>query len=274
MKLCVLSATLCFNLAAALPSLPSWLTSEFSAEIPEEIHYFTWHSPGPNDARAPCPMLNTLANHGFLPHSGKSITERDTVNALYTALNINQTLGQFLFQKAMTTNPTPNATTFDLDDLDRHDILEHDASLSRGDFYFGDDHTFNQTIFDETRSYWTEPIIDVQMAANARLARVHTSNATNPTFMLTDLGRKFSFGETAAYILVLGDRVAGTVKRSWVEYLFEKERLPLELGWRKRKVEISNGHVGNLLQRIVNATGASAQDKEIMIKRGGMHVGL
>ena len=58
------------------------------------------------------------------------------------------------------------------------------------------------------------------MAANARLARVQTSNATNPTFGFTETGRSFSFGESAAYILVLGDRVSGKVARSWVEYLF------------------------------------------------------
>jgi hypothetical protein len=60
------------------------------------------------------------------------------------------------------------------------------------------------------------------MAANARLARLFTSNSTNPTFTLTKTGREFSFGESAAYILVLGDRVSGTVSRSWVEYLFGK----------------------------------------------------
>jgi len=60
------------------------------------------------------------------------------------------------------------------------------------------------------------------MAADARLARVKTSNATNPTFGFTQLGEEFSLGESAAYILVLGDRVSGTVPRSWVEYLFGK----------------------------------------------------
>jgi hypothetical protein len=74
-------------------------------------------------------MLNTLANHGFLPHSGKNITKEDTVNALNTALNVDRSLGVFLFQHAITTNPAPNATNFSLDDLDRHNILEHDASL-------------------------------------------------------------------------------------------------------------------------------------------------
>jgi hypothetical protein len=74
-------------------------------------------------------MLNTLANHGFLPHSGKDISHNDTVNTLYNVLNINHTLGEFLFSAAMATNPNANATTFNLDYLSRHNILEHDASL-------------------------------------------------------------------------------------------------------------------------------------------------
>lgn len=83
----------------------------------------------PPKVRAPCPMLNSLANHGYLPHDGKNITQDVTIDALKTALNINQTLGLFLHQAATTTNPTPNATTFSLDNLSRHGILEHDASL-------------------------------------------------------------------------------------------------------------------------------------------------
>jgi hypothetical protein len=60
------------------------------------------------------------------------------------------------------------------------------------------------------------------MAANSRLARVLTSNATNPTYSLSDLGSGFSVGETAAYILILGDGDSGTVKKELVEYLFGK----------------------------------------------------
>ena len=74
-------------------------------------------------------MLNTLANHGFLPHNGKNITEEITVNALHDALNINKTLGKFLFDFAVGTNPVKNSTFYDLDHLSRHNVLEHDASL-------------------------------------------------------------------------------------------------------------------------------------------------
>lgn len=74
-------------------------------------------------------MLNTLANHGYLPHDGKNLTLDIVINALDTALNIDAELSTFLHGEAVTTNPTPNATTFDLDHLSRHNILEHDASL-------------------------------------------------------------------------------------------------------------------------------------------------
>ncbi|KAI0133788.1 Chloroperoxidase [Xylariales sp. AK1849] len=232
-----------------------------------------WHPPGPGDARAPCPMLNSLANHGYLPHDGKDITLNITATVLYNVLNIDQGLAEFLFKEALTTNPAPNATTFSLSDLNTHDILEHDASLSRQDFYFGNPQPFNQTIFDQTRSYWKGPIIDVKMAADARQARVNTSNSTNPTFGMSELGTEFSVGETAAYILILGNGTSGTVDKSWVEYLFENERLPLELGWTRRVDATTLPTLEEMMDRLINATDVTTEQAIKMVKRGGRHVG-
>ena len=47
-------------------------------------------------------MLNTLTNHGFFPHDGQDIDRETTENALFDALNINKTLGSFLFDFALT----------------------------------------------------------------------------------------------------------------------------------------------------------------------------
>ncbi|RYP66388.1 hypothetical protein DL769_006050 [Monosporascus sp. CRB-8-3] len=215
---------------------------------------YDWHPPAYGDVRGPCPMLNTLANHGYLPRNGKDITENRTIEALGTALSIDSELAQLLFEQAITTNPAPNATTFSLNDLVRHNILEHDASLSRVDFYFGNPQPFNQTVFAQTRSYWTTPIIDVQQAANARWARVETSNATNPNFTLSTLGERFSYGESAAYIVILGNKITGTVPRDWVEYLFENERLPLEIGWTRRTGSITRNDLEDVMQQIYAAT--------------------
>lgn len=75
-------------------------------------------------------------------------------------------------------------------------------------------------MFDETRSYWRGPIITLEMAAKARLARIKTSNATNPTFSLSELGSGFSIGETGAYVGLLGDYASGTARKKVVEYFF------------------------------------------------------
>lgn len=59
-------------------------------------------------------MLNTLANHGFLPHDGRNITKQTTVNALGSALNFNASLAELMFEMALVANPEPNATFFTL----------------------------------------------------------------------------------------------------------------------------------------------------------------
>lgn len=167
-------------------------------------------------------MLNALANHGFLPHDGQNITQNQTTTALDAALNIPPQFGALLHMAAVRTNPDGNASnTFSLDDLGRHNVLEHDASLSRQDAFFGNALVFNETVFGETRAHWQETI-DVPQAAAARLARVQTSNATNPTFGFTKIGTAFSLGESAAYLIVLGNKTSRTVNRTVVEYLFRK----------------------------------------------------
>jgi hypothetical protein len=74
-------------------------------------------------------MLNSLSNHGFLPRNGRDIDENQTVTALNEALNLTPDFGRFLFSAGRISNPMPNATTFNLDHLDRHNLFEHDGSL-------------------------------------------------------------------------------------------------------------------------------------------------
>ncbi|XXH05349.1 hypothetical protein Hte_011775 [Hypoxylon texense] len=217
MRVTYVSATIAFG------------TASFGAAHPRSA----WEPAGPNDVRAPCPMLNTLANHGFLPHSGKAIDVNRTVYALGAALNFEPSLSEALFEAAAGTNPLPNATWFDLDHLSRHNVLEHDGSLSRQDAYFGPADVFNPVVFNQTKMFWTGDTITMQMAANARASRLMTSNLTNPEFSLSDTGSNFSLGESAAYVTVLGDKKSATVPKAWVEYLFENERLPYDLGFKR-----------------------------------------
>jgi len=74
-------------------------------------------------------MLNTLANHGFLPREGRNFTLPQIKHALGNAISVGDDISELLYNFALTTNPGPNTTTWGLDTLGNHNILEHDASL-------------------------------------------------------------------------------------------------------------------------------------------------
>ena len=45
-----------------------------SAEPYADESQYIYQAPGPNDSRSPCPALNALANHGYLPRDGHNIS--------------------------------------------------------------------------------------------------------------------------------------------------------------------------------------------------------
>ncbi|KAJ4295001.1 hypothetical protein N0V90_007009 [Kalmusia sp. IMI 367209] len=198
-----------------------------------------WLPPRKHDSRGPCPLLNTLANHHFLPHSGKDINVPVLVDALHDALNLNDS-GRAFFQvqgeKALTISTNTDSTTFNLLDLKAHNVIEHDGSLSRADGAVndGDSWTFNQSIFDETKRYWPNGTISVRDGANALFQRQRSAAKINPNFELPYEQLINAVGQTAMYLGVFGTYAAGNATREWVEYFFENERFPYELGWQRK----------------------------------------
>lgn len=59
-------------------------------------------------------MMNTLANHGYLPHDGRQITKQNLIQGLADGLNFNSSLASLMFDMAIMANPEPNATYFTL----------------------------------------------------------------------------------------------------------------------------------------------------------------
>jgi hypothetical protein len=72
--------------------------------------HFTWRAPSADDDRAPCPMLNTLANHGFLPHNGRNITRDIFLKGLSDALNLDHESVDRLFTGGLGAVPKFNST--------------------------------------------------------------------------------------------------------------------------------------------------------------------
>ncbi|KAF8855403.1 Cloroperoxidase [Acephala macrosclerotiorum] len=222
-----------------------------SALPSENLHI--WLPPNPTDRRSPCPMLNTLANHGFLPRNGVNVSLDDLITGLSESINLAASATETPGEIALTTSTTGNASTFNLDDLDKHHILEHDASLSRNDFYFGDDHSFNTTIWDQTATHFTNSTISFTNAATARLDRIAAAAAVNPQFNMTATEHTNSYFESALYIGVFGNLTTGNAVTKWVEILFTQERLPYLEGWRKSTEEITFDNLLYLVNQLIAA---------------------
>jgi len=167
-------------------------------------------------------MLNTLANHGFLPRDGRNFTQENVVKGLKDGLNFNGSLGALMWQQAIIANPKPNATFFTLEQLNVHNVLEHDASLTRTDAAFGNNHVFNETVYNTSRKWWTDETVTPEMLANSKIFRQLESRATNPNYTFTASTEEFSLGEVSAPIIAFGSLEDGTVNRTLMEYFFGK----------------------------------------------------
>ncbi|KAL4757283.1 peroxidase family protein [Aspergillus foveolatus] len=243
----VASATLHLdlNLGGSHPHVHA-SNSKLGAENPH-----AWIVAGDGDARSPCPMLNTLANHGYIHRDGRNITREGLANGLIDSINFSQELAESMFDNVLAMDPT--ATNFDLDSLNAHNVGEHDASLSRADAYFGNNHVFNPNVFAQTRAYWTHPTVTAAMLANSKIARQLHSKTFNPTYTYTEKTEQTSYTETGFPILAFGNIEAGTVNRDFVKYWFENERLPSEVGWTVREEPVTPEQLAAVTQMIAEA---------------------
>ncbi|KAK1495353.1 hypothetical protein CCUS01_13486 [Colletotrichum cuscutae] len=215
-----------------------------------------WFAPTPADRRSPCPMVNTLANHGYLPRSGLNVSLADLIAGFTAAVNLDPAATTLVGQKALLTSTTGNNATFNLDDLNTHGmaVIEHDGSLSRNDFYFGDNHSFNKDIWESVAVAFTNTTISIPTAAKARVSRLQAAAAANPVFNLTADGTQFSFIETALYLSVFGNLEDGNANTEWVKVLFTQERLPFREGFSRASSPITAAGILGLVAKVAAAS--------------------
>lgn len=146
------------------------------------------------------------------------------------------------------------------------------STNSRSDAFFGNNHVFNQSVFDTSTVYWTTDILTPVQIANSKLARQVTSRAYNPDYTFTTTTEEFSLGEVAAPFIVFGTLQDPTVEKKLVTYFFgkqdavtdflllaadrrvENERLPSELGWTKKETQVTLTDIMGVSDVLRNAT--------------------
>ncbi|TID07393.1 putative sterigmatocystin biosynthesis peroxidase stcC [Colletotrichum higginsianum] len=211
-------------------SLPK--LSKFDIDSPSLLkpNHLTWTPPSAGDLRAPCPGLNTLANHGFIPHDGRNITSEIVQKGFKDAMNIDEALSAAAFKPALELNP--GASFINLDMLHKHNFIEHDGSLSRRDMYFDPSNRFDKETFDAFIGYFGgATTINITTIANARARHALEMSRVNPNFTLPESAIPAATGECAFLLTIFGTPGTPVANRSYVEFFFRNERLPVELGW-------------------------------------------
>jgi len=188
------------RLQVAPPEDPPGPLNDTSAKLVNDPAH-PWIAPGPGDMRGPCPGLNTLASHGYLPRNGIA-TPAQVINAVQEGFNMENDMAKFITYAAFLVDGNPitnlmsiggksNLTGEDPPDpaiiggLDTHAVFEGDASLTRADAFFGDNHSFNQTLWDEFADFCNRfgaGKYNFTVAGELRFQRIQDSIATNPNF--------------------------------------------------------------------------------------------
>ncbi|KAF1355733.1 hypothetical protein EJ07DRAFT_158354 [Lizonia empirigonia] len=209
----------------------------------------TWSSLTPLSVRSPCPGLNALANHNFIPHNGRGNTIPVLIKGLAEGLNVGADFTTAIGGAGLLASPNPLGGSFDLDDLNMHNFpIEHDASMSRQDAALGNDQPFYDPNWQQYITFFNgKSVTDVPTASKAKFTRYNDSLTKNPDFTYGAREAVLSYGENALYLQTMGDPVSGSVKIDYVRSLFEKEQLPYNLGWRPSKTPITLVSLGAMV---------------------------
>lgn len=220
----------------------------------------------PNDLRSPCPMVNCLANHGFLPRDGRNIRADELYDAVSGAgLGIALASGfvSAVFHeyhpqatpkkpkswlRRLVTNPLaalgmrrPGQTdsmgrpVLDLDQLARPGVVEHDISLTRRDHQQPQGNAALQRdlvegLLDASKD---GKMLTREDLARYRKRRIATQKQENPEAQYGAFEHLLSCGEISLILGIVGDGNQAPV--TYLRAFLLEERLPLKEGWTPRR---------------------------------------
>lgn len=182
-------------------------------------------APTANDNRSPCPAFNTMANHGVFPRDGSKIQRSKIVDAFKKYFAFAPALTDFIIDNAFASGVgDKQAGTIDLVQLRAHNKIEHDASLTRDDAFFGDHWTVNQTLVKQMVSFSNGKFLTLRQLGRYRKFRKQASVDNNPQFKNNEL---IALSEAAALAAVFGGRRrAYTVPVRWLTSFLRDEKYP------------------------------------------------
>ncbi|KII91040.1 hypothetical protein PLICRDRAFT_554795 [Plicaturopsis crispa FD-325 SS-3] len=221
-----------------------------------------WIKPEETDSRSPCPALNTLANHGYLPRNGTDISIRLLVDALVAAYALTLPLaillaaGGFLL---LLVREHPFSWPFmkiSLQDLAKHNAIEHDASLAHDDADGAKfapspvNHTLLAALIEDVPGYNTrisESELLIMSAQDIASARVHREAAYDQP--LDPMHAEIARGEMAIVLGMFsqtGLQQKVGIPVEWLREWIAENRLPAE--WLAQEKKEKTGLIATVMR--------------------------
>ncbi|KAF8888455.1 heme-thiolate peroxidase [Gymnopilus junonius] len=227
------------------PSPPGPLADDSTKLVNDAAHPFI--APRSSDQRGPCPALNTLASHGYLSRNG-IVSPVEVINAVQEAFNLENSFARFLVYSTFLVNGNPitnlmsiGAKTSDtgpnppppatVAGLNTHNNCEGDTSMTRADFFFGNNHDFNETRFQNVAKISNQfgaGKYNLTVAAKLREFLFKDSLMNNPTFSMVSPRLFTAFAESVFPInfFVDGRDKSGQLDMDVARGFFQKMTFP------------------------------------------------
>ncbi|KAF9698452.1 hypothetical protein EKO04_003423 [Ascochyta lentis] len=246
------------------------MSSEGTPLLSGDVPKGTYAPAGPGDKRSPCPMINSLANHGYLPRDGRSVLAHE-ITAAMNETGISATLSAMfvnaiynvhkekdekdnsgVLSRLWTTVRDPwtllskfgmrrpdqtdscGRPILDLDQLALPGAVEHDISLTRRDHGQKEGNCARQEdlVDDLLASSIDGKNVTREDLANLRKRRIAQQREDNPSLTYGALQHEMSCGEIALILGVFGDGKSAPC--DFLAPFLREERLPIKEGWKKR----------------------------------------
>ncbi|KAI9723452.1 MAG: hypothetical protein M1828_004182 [Chrysothrix sp. TS-e1954] len=240
----------------------------------------------PTDIRSPCPAINALANHGYLPRDGRNVRGNDFYAGMgelgvagmlagffsYPPLIERDEVGKPTTWWTMMTSPFSTAfkgfamrkpgqldkdgvAVINLDQLARPNCVEHDISLSRYDHQQGDNISPHPELIKHIMAASSDgKTINVADFVSLRKKRITKQRKDVPDVFYESMQHQIACTEIALILQVFGN--GKEVPVSYVKAFFEEERLPREEGWTRRVWwKLGLIELGQLVSKVQTAVG-------------------
>ncbi|KAJ7592839.1 Chloroperoxidase [Mycena floridula] len=260
---------------------PPQATETGTKNIPDADHPFI--APGPDDQRGPCPAMNTLANHGYIPRNGIATFE-EIVIALMEAFNLERTFGANMAANNMLTRGNPFIDKVSIGGVSplvpplpgqidgpetggiaKHGRFEGDASMTRADAFIGDNRNFQETLYDQDLLQLDQfggdgpdgpdTLFNVQTLIGMKIQNFMSDQAANPQFEFAARRMNAAYGESAFILNVFAN---GTTKQATLPIIssfFRNQTFPQN--WFRPATPVTGAVNGPTVAQIFSAVGVA-----------------